>query len=133
MLYATCQRALRPGGVLARTSGRSRNASPILMLISAPTSNSHTDHPVTHTRVRGEPAQEKPTSGGTARVLPEVPAHTASCRLSSYLEADLRPSRRDWVGWSSLQVAGSRSPRGSTRPRDGHIVLALTSDVRHDR
>ena len=48
------------------------------------------------------------------------------------LEADLGPIRRDWVGRSSLQVAGSRSSSRKHRPRDGHIVPALTSDMRHE-
>ena len=45
------------------------------------------------------------------------------------LEADLRPILRDWVCRSSLQVAGSGLP-DYNRPRDGHIVLALTSAMR---
>jgi hypothetical protein len=47
------------------------------------------------------------------------------------LEADLRPIRRDWVGRSSLKVAGRGPPRGSIPPRERRIVLALTPDMRH--
>ena len=67
-------------------------------------------------------------------VLPELPAHTASYHLSSYLEADLRPIRRDWVGRSSLQVAGSRSssrkhPATRRSHRAGADVRYAVEDV----
>jgi SAM-dependent methyltransferase len=65
--------------------------------------------PLCAQRIAGQHRQQSAQIGGTARVLPELPAHTASCRLCSYLEADLRPIRRDWVGRSSLKVAGSKS------------------------
>ena len=72
-------------------------------------------------------------SAGLRAFSPRFPLTQRHAVYLHNLEADLRPIRRDWVGQSSLQVPGSRSPRGSIRPQDGHIVLALTRDMRHER
>jgi len=65
-LYAACQRAPQPGGVLTATSGRLPRIADTLMPLCCchhrwhpcPCRQPHADHPVPHARVCGKPARE---------------------------------------------------------------------------
>ena len=89
------------------------------------------------TRICAEDGPVSRTQAGprrTAGLRASSPGPATQCRAADVhnLEADLRPIRRDRVGRSPRRSLGRGPPRRSTRRRQSHIVLALTSDTRHE-
>jgi hypothetical protein len=88
------------------------------------------DCPVMHSNAESVPGHHRAhRTAGLRAFFPSFPLTQRHAVYVHNLEADLRPIRRDWVGRSSLKVAGSRSS-SRKHPATGRPHRAGT-DVRY--